>query len=310
MSADTDRRWLTLALALIGAFMAGEVVVGIIARSLALLSDAAHMLTDAGAIVLALIAMRLAARAPKGGFTYGLKRAEILSAQANGLTMLLLAAWLGYEAVRRLIDPPPVAGQLVLITALVGVFVNIAAAWAMSRANRSSLNVEGAFQHVLNDLYAFVATAIAGVVMVTTGFARADGIATLVVVVLMVKAGLGLIRESGRIFLEAAPAGFDPAALGAEIVAMDEVVEVHDLHVWQITSGQPALSAHVLVVPGGDCHAVRGRIEELLRSRHHLTHSTLQVDHCAVGEPAGHCDDAHGLAYRAAAATPPGAASG
>ncbi|GIE85728.1 cation diffusion facilitator family transporter [Actinoplanes regularis] len=297
VSAGTDRRWLTLALTLIGVFMAGEVVVGIIARSLALLSDAAHMLTDAGAIVLALIAMRLAARQPKGGFTYGLKRAEILSAQANGLTMLLLAAWLAYESVQRLIDPPQVAGGLVLVTALVGIVVNLAAAWAMSRANRASLNVEGAFQHILSDLYAFIATAIAGVVMVTTGFTRADGIATLIVVALMIKSGLRLIHESGRIFLEAAPAGFDPAALGAEIAAMDEVVEVHDLHVWQITSGQPALSAHVLVVPDGDCHAVRARIEELLRTRHRITHSTLQVDHDG-DEQDDHCDDAHGLAYR------------
>ncbi|BCY10075.1 cation diffusion facilitator family transporter [Actinoplanes sp. L3-i22] len=297
VSADADRGWLGLALGLIGVFMLGEVVVGLLAGSLALLSDAAHMLTDAGAIVLALIAMRLAARQPKGGFTYGLKRAEILSAQANGLAMLLLAVWLGVEAIRRLIHPPAVAGGLVLVTALVGVAVNVAAAWAMSRANRSSLNIEGAFQHVLNDLYTFIATAVAGVVMVTTGFTRADPIATLIVVALMVKAGLALIRESGRIFLEAAPAGFDPAALGAELVALDEVVEVHDLHVWQITSGQPALSAHVLVVPRGDCHAVRGRIEQLLQSRHRITHSTLQVDH-AYG-PDGHCEDAHGEAYRA-----------
>jgi cobalt-zinc-cadmium efflux system protein len=296
VSADADRRWLGLALTLISVFMLGEVVVGLLAGSLALLSDAAHMLTDAGAIVLALIAMRLAARQPRGGFTYGLKRAEILSAQANGLTMLLLAAWLGVEAIRRLIDPPAVAGGPVLITALAGIAVNVAAAWAMSRANRSSLNIEGAFQHVLNDLYAFIATAVAGVVMVTTGFTRADPIATLIVVALMIKAGLALIRESGRIFLEAAPAGFDPAALGAELVALDDVVEVHDLHVWQITSGQPALSAHVLVVPRGDCHAVRGRIEQLLQSRHRITHSTLQVDHADVLD--GHCEDAHGESYR------------
>ncbi|MEV6348097.1 cation diffusion facilitator family transporter [Actinoplanes sp. NPDC051851] len=301
MSAETDRKWLTVALALIGVFMLGEVVVGLIAGSLALLSDAAHMLTDAGAIVLALIAMRLAARQPRGGYTYGLKRAEILSAQANGLTMLILAVWLGIEAVQRLIDPPAVTGSLVLITALVGVVVNVGAAWAMSRANRSSLNVEGAFQHVLNDLYAFIATAIAGVIMVTTGFTRADPIATLIVVALMVKAGLALVRESGRIFLEAAPAGLDPAALGAEIAATGDVVEVHDLHVWQITSGQPALSAHVLVRPGGDCHAARARIEELLRSRHRITHSTLQVDHAEIARPADpHCADAHGVAYRSA----------
>ncbi|BCY09128.1 cation diffusion facilitator family transporter [Actinoplanes sp. L3-i22] len=313
VSADADRRWLTLALALIATFMAGEVVVGLIARSLALLSDAAHMLTDAGAIVLALVAMRLAARPPKGGFTFGLKRAEILSAQANGLSMLLLGGWLAFEAVKRLIDPPDVTGGLVLVTALAGIVVNLAAAWAMSRANRSSLNVEGAFQHVLNDLFAFIATAIAGAVMVLTGFTRADPIATLIVVVLMVKAGLGLIRDSGRIFLEAAPTGIDPPALGARLTGVNGVVEIHDLHVWQITSGQPALSAHILVAEGLDCHAVRANIEDLLRRDYQITHSTLQVDHADtdptrstgyeinLDDPNSHCDDAHGASYRAAA---------
>ncbi|WP_433206786.1 cation diffusion facilitator family transporter [Dactylosporangium sp. CS-047395] len=300
VAQDADRRWLAVALALIGAFMVGEVVVGLLVRSLALLSDAAHMLTDAGAIVLALVAMRLAARPPKGGYTFGLKRAEILSAQANGLTMLILAAVLAVEAVRRLFHPPDVVGLPVLVTAVAGIGVNLLASWALSRANRTSLNVEGAFQHVLNDLFAFVATAIAGLVMVTTGFTRADPIATLIVVALMVRAGLGLVRASGRIFLEAAPSGIDPPALGERLAAMAHVVEVHDLHVWQITSGEPALSAHVLVAPGRDCHAVRAAIEELLRREYALTHSTLQVDHAGAGpqDPDAHCEDAHGVAYR------------
>ncbi|MEV6932193.1 cation diffusion facilitator family transporter [Dactylosporangium sp. NPDC051485] len=309
VSADADRRWLGLALGLIVAFMAVEVVVGLLAGSLALLSDAAHMLTDAGAIVLALVAMRLAARPPRGGYTFGLKRAEILSAQANGLTMLLLAAWLGVEAVQRLVHPPAVSGGLVLVTALAGIVVNLAAAWAMSRANRASLNVEGAFQHVLNDLFAFIAAAAAGVVMVTTGFTRADPIATLVVVALMIKAGLELVRASGRIFLEAAPPGIEPSALGTRLAGLPDVVEVHDLHVWEITSGEPALSAHVLVAEDGDCHAVRQAIERLLRQEYRITHSTLQVDHADTGPavPSGdeagpdpHCTGPHGALYRPA----------
>jgi cobalt-zinc-cadmium efflux system protein len=276
---DTDRRKLSIALALIVVFMAGEVVVGVVAQSLALLSDAAHMLTDAGSIVLAIIAIRLAARPPRGGYTYGLKRVEILSAQANGLTLLLLAAWLAYEAIRRLISPPPVAGALVLVTALVGVVVNIAATWCLSKANRSSLNVEGAFQHLLTDLYGFIATAIAGAIVLSTGFARADAIAALIVVALMVRAGVGLVHQSGRIFLEAAPAGIDTRALGGRLAAHPDVVEVHDLHVWQITSGQPALSAHVLVAPGRDCHAVRTDLQTLLAHDYAITHVTLQLDH-------------------------------
>ena len=162
-----DRRWLAAALALILTFMAAEFVVGLLAGSLALISDAAHMLTDAAAIGLALVAIRLAARPAQGGYTYGLRRAEILSAQANGITLLLLAAWFCYEGVRRLIEPSAVAGGLVLVTALVGIVVNIATAWCVSRADRSSLNVEGAFQHILNDLFAFIATAIAGLVVLT-----------------------------------------------------------------------------------------------------------------------------------------------
>ena len=315
VSADADRRWLGTALALIAAFMAVEVVVGIMAGSLALISDAAHMLTDAVSIVLALIAMRLAARPARGGFTYGLKRAEILSAQANGLSLLLLGAWLAYEAVHRLISPPDVQGGLMLGTALAGIAVNVVATWCLSRANRSSLNVEGAYQHILNDLFAFVGTAVAALVVVLTGFDRADPIATLVVVALMVKAGYGLLRESGRIFLEAAPADVDPDAVGDQLVAQPAVVEVHDLHVWQITSGQAALSAHVLVEPGGDCHAVRRDLEDLLRRDYAITHTTLQVDHrgtdAASGtllqittpsgpptDPADHCDDAHGPVHR------------
>jgi cobalt-zinc-cadmium efflux system protein len=313
VSADADRRWLAIALTLITAFMAVEVVIGIMASSLALISDAAHMLTDAASIVLALIAMRLAARPARGGFTYGLKRAEILSAQANGLTLLLLGAWLAYEAVRRLIEPPEVEGGLMLATALVGIVVNMAAAWCLSKANRSSLNVEGAYQHILNDLFAFIGTAIAALIVVLTGFARADAIATLVVVVLMVKAGYGLLRESGRIFLEAAPADVDPNELGDMLVGEPTVVEVHDLHVWQITSGQSALSAHVLVEPGGDCHAVRRDLEELLRHNYGITHTTLQVDHAPVQvlqaarpgnrdllptEDAGHCEEPHGPVHR------------
>jgi cobalt-zinc-cadmium efflux system protein len=278
-----DRRYLSGALALIVAFMAGEVVAGLVARSLALLSDAGHMLTDAASLALALFAMRLAARPPRGGYTYGLKRAEILSAQANGLTLLLAAIWLAVEAVRRLVDPVDVTGGLVLVVALVGIVVNIAATWLVGRANRGSLNVEGAFRHLVTDLVAFIGTAIAAVIILATGFQRADGIATLLVVALMVKAGLGLLAESGRVLLEAAPAGVEPAQVGARLAAVDGVSEIHDLHVWQITSEQPALSAHVLVAPDRDCHAARRAMEELLRAEYHITHTTLQVDHAAGG---------------------------
>lgn len=298
VSQGADRRWLALALLLIVCYMAVEVVIGVLSGSLALLSDAAHMLTDAASIALALVAMRLAARPARGRFTYGLKRVEILSAQANGLTLLLLAVWLGYEAVRRLITPPPVDGALVLFTALSGIVVNVAASWCISRANRTSLNVEGAFQHILNDLFAFIGTAIAGLIVLTTGFLRADAIATLLVVALMLRAGTGLLRASGRVFLEAAPVGSDPDAVGDAMATREGVAEIHDLHLWEITSGQAALSAHVLVKPGLDCHRIRRGLEELLRADYDITHTTLQVDH--LGEATDHL-----LPFPGADSTPP-----
>ncbi|EPH45148.1 putative Cadmium, cobalt and zinc/H(+)-K(+) antiporter [Streptomyces aurantiacus JA 4570] len=288
-----------------------ETAIAFVSGSLALLSDAVHMLTDAFSIVLALVAMRLAARPAKGTYTFGLKRVEILSAQANGLTLLLAAVWLAYEAVVRLLHPPEVTGWMVLATALTGVAVNLAATWCLSKANRASLNVEGAYQHILNDLFAFIGTAVAGVVVMTTGFARADTIATLFVVVLMVKAGCGLLRDSGRILLEAAPAGLDPDAIGDRLAAAPDVAEVHDLHIWTITSGEPALSAHVMVHPGGDCHAVRRGLDALLAEAYGVTHTTLQIDHedhapgaAAVPASAGagpatpHCANGHGPTHR------------
>jgi len=272
------RRRLWIALSLILGFMAVEVVAGILASSLALLSDAAHMLTDAGAIALALVAARLADRPPAGGFTFGLKRAEILSAQVNGATLVGLAAVILFEGIRRLIDPPDVEGTTVLVVALAGVVVNLAATWVLAGADRTSLNVEGAFQHVLTDLFAFIATAIAGAVIIVTGFGQADGIAALLVAALMLRSGYGLLRDSGRVLLEAAPRNLDPDEIGEALAAEPHVVEVHDLHVWEVTSGMPSLSAHVTVKAGCDTQAHRRQLAELLRVRFGIDHTTLQVE--------------------------------
>jgi cobalt-zinc-cadmium efflux system protein len=273
-----DSRRLGAALALILGFMAVEVVAGILADSLALLSDAAHMLTDAGAIGLALVAARLAARPAAGGFTFGLKRAEILSAQVNGATLVALAVVIFAEGVRRLIDPPSVDGVPVLVVALAGIAVNLAATWVLAGAERRSLNVEGAFQHVLTDLFAFIATAIAGVVIIVTGFGRADGIAALLVAALMLRSGWALLRDSGRVLLEAAPRGVDPEEIGRALAAEHHVVEVHDLHVWEVTSGMTSLSAHVTVRAGCDTQSHRRQLAELLRKRFGIDHTTLQVE--------------------------------
>ncbi len=279
ISADANQRYLVIALVLLVGFMLTEVVVGIIVSSLALISDAGHMLTDAGALGLALFTMRLAKRPASGNYTYGLKRAEILSAQANGITLLLLSAWFIYEAIRRLISPPQVEGLFVLIVALVGIGVNLLATWSISKANRQSLNVEGSFQHILTDLYAFIATAIAGAAILITGINRLDAVAALVIAALMLKAGYGLVRDSGRIFMEAAPKGYNPEEIGRALVSEPGVVNVHDLHVWEVTSGFPALSAHVLVEPRSNCHDKRRELERMLEGRFDIHHTTLQVDH-------------------------------
>jgi cobalt-zinc-cadmium efflux system protein len=211
--------------------------------------------------------------------TFGLRRVEILSAQANGVTLLILAAFIAYEAIRRLFDPPVVRAWPILIVALAGVLVNVVATWTLAGANRQSLNIEGSFQHLLTDLYGFIGTAITAVVILATGFERADPIVSLLIAGLMVRSGAALVLASGRIFLEAAPEGLDPQAIGRALVGEPGVVEVHDLHVWEISSGFPALSAHVLVGADNDCHTARRAMEAMLRERFALDHTTLQVDH-------------------------------
>lgn len=276
---EADGRRLSVALALILALMAGEVVAGLLAGSLALLSDAAHMLTDAGALALALLAARLSRRPAGGEFTFGFRRAEILSAQINGATLVGLGALIVVEGVRRLIEPPNVDGLPVLLVALAGIVVNLAAVRVLSGSERRSMNVEGAFQHVLTDLFAFIATAVAGGVVLATGFDRADGVAALLVAALMLRSGGGLLVDSGRVLLEAAPKGLDPQEVGRALAAEPHVVEVHDLHLWEVSSGFPSLSAHVLVRPECDCQSHRRELAELLRERFGIEHSTLQVEH-------------------------------
>jgi cobalt-zinc-cadmium efflux system protein len=274
-----DQGRLVAALCLIALFIAAEVVVAVLARSLALLSDAGHMLTDVAALGVSLIALRLAQRPPKGGLTFGLKRAEVLAALISGATLLVLAAVLVFEAVLRFASPLPVQGGAVIAIAVVGIGVNLAVTYQLSRASRRSLNIEASFRHILTDLYALIGTLIAGIVIVTTGFERADAIASVVVASLMVYAGVRLLGKAGRVLLEASPADLDPEAIGSALAAHPHVVNVHDLHVWELTSGFPSLSAHVLVHPRDDCHVIRLDLERFLEERFHIEHTTLQVDH-------------------------------
>jgi cobalt-zinc-cadmium efflux system protein len=290
----SDRRHLLAALLLLAAFMVAEVITALLSGSLALLSDAGHMLSDVGAIGGALWAISLAARPPSGKWTYGWKRAEILSAAANGITLLVVAGIVTAEAISRLVHPPAVDGGPVIAVAVAGIVVNVAATWVLARANRSSLNVEGAFRHVLTDLYGFIGTVIAGIVIVTTGFTRADAIASLLVVVLMVKAAWDLLRDSGRVLLEAAPEGMDLEQIHAHLAEVPHVLGVHDLHAWTVTSGLPVLSAHIVIEDDcfNDGHAPRllDHLQACLAGHFDVEHSTFQLEAAAH---AGHEPGTH-----------------
>ena len=278
-----SERPLAVALALILVFMAGEVVFGVVAGSLALLADAGHMLTDAAALGLALAAASYAGRPARGRWTFGFRRLEILAAHVNGITLVVVGLVIVYEAIRRLINPPDVRGGIVLVVALTGIAVNFVAAALLHRPSRESLNIRGAFLHVTTDLAAFAGTALAGGLILLTGWNRLDPIASLVVAGLIFWSSFSLLRESTRILLEVSPD--EPREVAGEMLSVPGVVEVHDLHVWTVGSGFQSVSAHVLVQPGADCHAIRLELANLLRERFGLSHSTLQVEHAHAGQP-------------------------
>jgi cobalt-zinc-cadmium efflux system protein len=291
---DADRRYLRAALGLLTAFLIGEVVAAFTSGSLALLSDAGHMLADVGAIAGSLWAIRLAARPPTGAWTFGWRRAEILSAAVNGITLLVVAGILTVQAIIRLIHPAHVDAMPVLAVALAGIAVNVVAARLLARASRSSLNVEGAFRHILTDLYGFLGTAAAAVIILTTGYVRADSLAALVVVLLMVKAAWSLLRASGRILLEAAPERMNLDDVRAHLLASEHVRGVHDLHAWTITSSLPALSAHVIVddacFSNGHAPRLLDQLQACLAGHFDVEHSTFQLEAAAHAdhEPGAH----------------------
>ena len=280
-----NRRALALALAITATFTVVEVVGGVLTGSLALLADAVHMLSDNVSITLALVAVWLAGKPSTHERTFGFKRAEVLAALANGVTLVALSIWIFYEAIRRFRDPPEVLGSWMLVVALGGLVVNVSAGAILYRARGSSLNVEAALRHVLADLFGSIGVIAAASVIVLTGWVQADPLASVVIGVLVLASSWTILRDSTGILLESAPRGLDTRTVGARLAASPGVVEVHDLHVWTITSGFPALSAHVLVGRGEDCHGRRRQLERLLADEFGIEHTTLQVDH--VGEEGG-----------------------
>ena len=292
LSPTADRRYVAIALALLTAFLIGEVVAGALSGSLALLADAGHMLTDVAALAASLWALHLAARPATDTHTFGLQRAEVLSAAFNGVTLVAVAAVVLSEAIRRLISPPPVTGWVVFVVALIGVVVNLLATWVLARANRTNMAIAGSYAHVVTDLYAFIGTAIAGIILITTGFRRADAIASLVVVGLMAQAAWQLLRASGRVLLEAAPEGVSLAEVRRHLLSTPHVVDVHDLHAWMVTTSLPALSAHVVVEDScfldGHAPQILDRLQACLAGHFDVSHSSFQL------EPVGHASHEEG----------------
>jgi cobalt-zinc-cadmium efflux system protein len=274
-------RALGLALALTAGYTVVEIVAGFLTDSLALLADAVHMLSDNVSIAVALHAVWLARRPATPERTYGFKRAEVLAALVNGLALVALSVWILVAALRRLDDPPDVLGGWMLVVGLVGIGVNLAAGATLLRARAGSLNVDAAFRHVLADLLGSLGVVVAAAVILATGWQAADPVVSILIALLVLASSWSILRDSTSILLEAAPKGIDTSVVGARLAGAPGVVEVHDLHVWTITSGFPALSAHVLVGRGEDCHGRRRELETLLRSEFGIEHTTLQVDHAA-----------------------------
>jgi cobalt-zinc-cadmium efflux system protein len=285
VSAESDRRYLTVTLALLAAFMAIEVTTAFISHSLALLSDAGHMLADIGAIGGSLLALHLSERPETGSHTFGMKRAEILAAVGNGITLLIVSVLVSFEAIERLVHPIAVHGLTLIVVGSVGVAINVVATVTLSKANRSSLNIEGAFRHILTDLYGFTGTVVAGIVVVTSGFSRADTIASLLVVALMLKAAIELLRPALRILLEATPEDIDLEEVRCHLLELDEVASVHDLHAWTLTSSLPILTAHIVVtdecITRGQVGRVLDHLQDCLAGHFDVEHSTLQLE--AIG---------------------------
>jgi cobalt-zinc-cadmium efflux system protein len=291
MSHDHDhvsgrsRRALAVALALTATYTVVEVVGGFLTGSLALLADAVHMLSDNVALALALFAVWLGARPATPERTFGYRRAEVLVALANGVTLVALSIWIFYAAFSRLDDPPDVLGGWMLAIAVVGVGVNLASGAILYGSRAGNLNVEAAFRHVVADVLGSVGVIVAAVVILTTGWLEADPLVSILIGVLVLASSWTILRDSTSILLEAAPRDVDTRAVGARLAGAPGVVDVHDLHIWTITSGFPALSAHVLVRRGEDCHARRRELELILAREFGIEHSTLQVEH--VSDPDG-----------------------
>jgi cobalt-zinc-cadmium efflux system protein len=278
-ASSQNRRALTIALAITATYTVAEVIGGLITGSLALLADAGHMLSDNVSLALALFALWLSAKPPTPDRSFGYKRAEILAALANGVTLVAISIWIFYEAYHRFQDPPEILGGWMMAVAVIGLFVNVSAAWVLIRSEGESLNLQGALRHILADLAGSAGVIAAALIILLTGWLYADPLISVLIGLLVLASSWKLLSESVSILLEQSPPGMDANQVGRKMVGVEGVEEVHDLHLWTITSGFPALAAHVLVGNDQDCHERRREIEKVLYREFGIEHTTLQVDH-------------------------------
>jgi cobalt-zinc-cadmium efflux system protein len=283
-SAGGTRRALVVALALTAGFAAVEAIGGWIANSLALLSDAGHMITDAASLGLALFANMVARRPPSSRASYGYGRAEVLAAFVNAIAMIALVVFIGVEAVRRLLDPAPVAGGVVTTVAIVGLAVNIVAAWMLSHAT-GSLNARGAFLHVMGDLLGSLAALVAGGVIMATDWTPIDPILSIAVALLILRSTLSLLKQSTGVLMEGVPVHLDYEAIGRSLAALPGVIDVHDLHVWNMSSEGVALSAHLSIARGEDWLPLLAQARRILAGEYGIRHATLQPTWPVAGAP-------------------------
>ncbi len=289
-----NRRLLAISLGITSTVMVVQIVGAVLSGSLALLADAAHMFTDAAALVIALIASTVAARPANDRRTFGYQRAEVFGALVNGIILIALSAWVAFEGVSRLLNPgeADVAGGLMLVVAIVGLLANAVAMWLLSSAQRRSINVRGAYLEVLGDLIGSAAVIVAAIVVVTTGWDQADAIASLFIAAMIIPRAIGLLREVVSVLAESAPKGTHVQEIRDHIVATPGVVDVHDVHVWQLTRGAPVFTAHVVVdgeaLADGRAAGILSRLQTCLSEHFDVEHSTFQL------EPAGHVEhEAH-----------------
>ncbi len=283
--SSASLRALAIAFAITAGFAVVEAVGGVLSHSLALLSDAGHMITDAAALAAAMFAQKLAQRPPSPRASYGYARAEVLAAFISALVMLLIVAAIVFEAVQRLAHPAPVAGGLLLAIATAGLGVNVASAWTLARA-QTSLNLRAALLHVIGDLLGSVAAIVAGIVIATTGWMPIDPILSIVISLLILRSTWRLLRQTSAVLMEGVPLHLDYAEIGRELSRLPGVSSVHDLHVWHMSSEDVALSAHVALGEARDWPRTLGMAQRMLRERFGITHVTLQPD-WVVNAPAG-----------------------